>query len=114
MLVLTLVLGMSVVGCATTPPEPTKFDGRWLKEDALNDFTDYSFTFTGNKWSFKSAGNSNSDENFSFNGTFTFTDTTITFKFGNASWEQEYTLSGGVLTLEEPDVEFAYGTFTKQ
>jgi len=110
-----LVFGMLVVGCGE--PSPTKFEGKWVNLQKANnsDFTDYSFTFTGNKWSFISDGHSDPDQNGSYNGTFTFTDTKIKFKFGNTTWEQGYTLSGDVLELEEPTtVDFAYGSFKKQ
>jgi len=115
--VVVLVFGMSVVGCATNKAEPTKFDGKWLSLTDVNSngFSDFSFTFTGNRWSFKSTGNSDPNQNASFSGTFTFTDTAITFKFGNITWEQGYTLNGNVLTLEEATtVEFPFGDFTKQ
>jgi len=112
-LVLTLVFGMSVIGCEESSDNTTKFEGRWLNLSAVNDngFTDFSYTFTDNKFSFISVGTGNT----SYSGTFTFTDTQIRFIVPAESWDwsQEYTLNGNVLTLEQYST-VPYGAFTKQ
>jgi len=94
----------------------TKFEGRWLNLVAIDvGFTDFSFTFTGNNFVFRSAGR----ENNTYNGSFTFTDTTITFiPVSGQTWQtftQDYTLSGNVLNLAQSgQFAFAIGPFTKQ
>jgi hypothetical protein len=97
----------------------TKFEGRWLNEVAINEygFNDFSFTFTGNNFTFKSAGR----ENNTYKGTFTFTDTAITFTpTTGETWSgfsQKYTLSGNTLDLGDwlsGSRVFGVGPFTKQ
>jgi len=111
---LAAIIGFSIVACKEDDDgDTTKFEGRWLNEYAVSDFgfTDFSYTFTGNKFSFKAAGN----ENYSYNGTFTFTDTQIRFIVPAESWDwnQVYTLSGNVLSLKEYST-VPHGSFTKQ
>jgi hypothetical protein len=93
----------------------TKFEGRWVNEYALTlGYTEFSFTFTGNKMLFR-AVNNNGQSNRS--GTFTFTDTEITFIPEQANtWQgyiQKYRLIDNVLTLENDGRNFS-GRFIKQ
>jgi len=115
---LTAIIGFSMTACNDDDDggDTTKFEGRWLNEYAVSDFgfTDFSYTFTGGKYSFNAAGNSNAASNFTNNGTFTFTDTKISFKSSERTWEQEYTLSGNVLTLTQTSGSNGHGPFTKQ
>ena len=112
MLAAVLVLGLAFVGCKNEPDNTTKFEGRWVNLDATAyyGFTDFSYTFTGNDFTFRSAGSENS----TMSGTFTFTDTTISFNAGtDGSWTQGYALNGNVLQLAN-DGRHNFGSFTKQ
>jgi len=94
--------------------DPMKFEGRWLNMYALSDFgySDFSWTFTGNKCLFKSVKEKETTLN---QGTFTFTSTTITFTPAQGeTWNgytQIYTLVGNILTLTGNSPN---GPFTKQ
>jgi len=115
---LLAIIGVSMAACGGGDDDGggSKFEGRWLNLYAVNDngYTDFSFTFTGNSFSFKSAGK----ENFTRNGTFTFTDTAITLTpISSENWPtitHGYTLTGGVLNLSIAQGGFCAGTFTKQ
>jgi hypothetical protein len=118
-----LVLSLVFIGCLTTGAAnsgtATKFEGKWVNPDAINDFgySDFSFTFTGNKMLFKSSGNGN-DAPMSRSGTFTFTNTEITFiPERENTWKgykQKYTLQDDVLMLERAGNGNPFGPFEKQ
>jgi len=115
--VIMVVIVLSVSACddGSTSSSPTKFEGRWLNLAAINNFgyTDFSVTFTGNGFVWKTTGSNNSTAK----GSFTFTETTITFKPASGqTWQtftQGYTLSGNVLNLAQGG-QFGFGAFTKQ
>jgi hypothetical protein len=119
MLVCLLVLGLTLIGCPTDSDDDftiTKLEGKWVNPIAIINYgySDFSFTFTGNKMLFNSSGNNDSTTNA---GTFTFTDDEITFIPGREStwtgYTQKYTLQDDVLQLES-DGEHPNGPFQKQ
>ena len=122
---MALAAGVLFVSCGTTSTgsgessgdDPMKFEGKWVNLSAINNygFTEFSFTFTGNKMLFQSV-----DRNgklISKPGTFTFTGTRITFKPEQANtWQgytQSYKLSGDKLELAN-DGQHDFGVFRKQ
>jgi len=124
LLAVALAVGLLFVSCGTTSTgsgessgdDPTKFEGKWVNLSAIKmGFTDFSFTFTGNKMLFRSV-DSNGNR-ISRPGTFTFTDTEITFIPQQANtWQgytQAYKLSGNELELAR-DGRHDFGVFTKQ
>ena len=112
LLALVLVLGLAFVGCKNDVDNTTKFEGRWLNLGASSyGYTDYSYTFSGNNFIFRSTGT----ENYTLEGTFTFTETTIQFTSGSRSWGYTYTLTNNVLSLNNPTGNYSgFGPFTKQ
>ena len=110
-LAVVLVFGLAFVGC-DTGSTTTKFEGRWLNLYASSyGYTDFSYTFTGNNFVFKTAGT----ENLTLEGTFTFTETALQFTSGSQSWGYTYTLTGNVLELDNPTGNApGFGPFTKQ
>jgi len=117
---LVAAIGLSMAACGGGDDDSgggsnTKFEGRWLNQAAINfyGYNDFSFTFTGNSFTFKSAG----AENNTFKGTFTFTDAAIAFTpDAGETWSaftQGYTLTGNTLSLAQGG-KFGYGDFIKQ
>jgi len=115
---LIAVIGFSMLACGggSDNDVKTKFEGRWLNLAAINEygFNDFSFTFTGSNFVFKSVG----PQNFTRKGTFTFSDSIITFTPDNgetwSTFTQGYTLTGNILNLKNSNGVFAQGDFTKQ
>jgi hypothetical protein len=123
---LSLLIGVSLIGCATTPisSEPTKFEGTWKNPESR---AGYTYRFTGNEVLFQ-------DNKSSLNwlGTFTFTNMEIIFKPLKGKtmkrWTQKYILSNNILILEKDNVNLTirsgnqiftwnshvYGTFVRQ
>jgi hypothetical protein len=119
MLICLLAFCLSLLGCPTDSDDDsviTKFEGKWVNPVAIidNGYSDFSFTFTGNKMLFKSSDNNGSTTK---PGTFTFTDSEITFiperESTWAGYTQTYTLQDNVLQLENNGTG-SYGPFQKQ
>ena len=125
MLVVMLVIGLALVSCDNgTTGNRTKFEGRWVHLDAIQDgYSDYSFTFSGNNFVFRMVYPGGSAEyNGVFTGTFTFTDDYLIYYpvYGQnwTSFMQWYRLTGKVLELDDPipdTLNWAdYGRYVKQ
>jgi len=112
-LALVLVFGLVFVSCDSATP---KFEGRWLRDFAINHptYTDYSFTFSGNTFDFIMAEGGSP---LVISGTFTYTDDVISFNGGaNGSWRSGYSLGPNSLTLASGPSMYSFiaGTYIKQ
>ncbi|GHV77366.1 hypothetical protein AGMMS49942_21870 [Spirochaetia bacterium] len=116
MLAMVLVLGMVLVGCATTPKGPVELpnlDGTW--KDTWNNASESgTFFFTGSNYSYQNLVNGEVNKQFSSEGTFTLTEKQISFvAFDGKKWKQGYKVSGDRLKLAEA-TGHDYGEYVKQ
>jgi len=111
--VLLAVIGFSMAAC--DGGSSSKFEGRWLRDFAINHstYTDYSFTFTGDTFVFKMVEGRTT---VTFNGTFTYTDSVISFSSETVKWQTSYTLNGKNLALASGPSAYSFiaGTYVKQ
>ena len=128
---LTMLFAVSLVfiSCASTPTAQYEdFEGNWLNTGNTSFFgyTDFSFTFTGDNFVFRTVHPTDVDNNV-LSGTFTFTKTKIKFKLDSGKdFTQDYKLSNNRLELirkenisKDPMEQlrgglFGYGIFVKQ
>jgi hypothetical protein len=116
LLAVVLILGMVLVGCATTskgPVELPNLDGTW--KDAWNNSSQSAtFVFTGSNYSYQRIQDGKVNEKISSEGTFTLAEKTISFVASNGKkWKQGYKFSGVQLNLAQAEGH-DYGPFVKQ
>ena len=100
-------LGIILAGCVTGNRSPgSLFDGTWSFSNGIS-----GYTFNG-----AAVNQFDTEQDWSFNGTFSYNDTTITFLFPGRVYTMYYTLTDTQLTLTRmnPDDDWWHGRFQKQ
>ena len=102
-----MFLEISLVGCVTGNGSfGSSFNGTWSFDNGIS-----GYTFNG-----AAVKQFNTEQDWSFIGTFTYNDTTVTFSFPGRVYTMYYNLTDTqlILTRVKPDDDWWHGPFQKQ